>query len=120
MKKYFILLGIFMIIGFLQANASKSGVFMNFYKTGHTDQSTAVRRSPMQNPFIEVIYDSDTHKIEITGDESMQAEVFLYNSNGTLDNYSSSLNIEFTVLTSGTYIILIQGDGWYAEGEIEV
>ena len=35
-------------------------------------------------------------------------------------NYSSSLNAVFTVLTSGTYIIEIQGDGWYAEGEIEV
>ena len=50
----------------------------------------------------------------------MDAEVFLYNSNGALANSSSSLNSEFTVLAPGTYIIRIQTDAWYAEGEIEV
>lgn len=69
---------------------------------------------------IEVVYDSDTHKIEVIGGESMDAEVFLYNSNGVLENSSSSLNSEFTVLAPGTYIIRIQADAWYAEGEIEV
>ena len=69
---------------------------------------------------IEVVYDSDTHKIEVIGDESMDAEVFLYDANGSLENYSSLLNTEFTVLTPGIYNIQIQGDGWYAEGEIEI
>ena len=76
-------------------------------------------RAPMRLP-IEVVYDSDTHKIEVIGDESMEAEVFLYNANGSLENYSSLLNTEFTVLTPGIYIIQIEGEGWYAEGEIEI
>lgn len=62
----------------------------------------------------------DTHKINVVGNESLEAEVFFYNTNGTLEGYSSTLNTDFTVLTSGIYIIQIQGEGWYAEGEIEV
>jgi len=62
----------------------------------------------------------DTHKINIVRNESLEAEVFFYNTNGTLEGYSSTLNTDFTVLTSGIYIIQIQGEGWYAEGEIEV
>ena len=33
---------------------------------------------------------------------------------------ASSLNTEFSILTPDIYIIQIQGDGWYAEGEIKV
>lgn len=30
------------------------------------------------------------------------------------------MNTEFSILTPDIYIIQIQGDGWYAEGEIKV
>ena len=30
------------------------------------------------------------------------------------------MNTEFSILTPDIYIIHIQGDGWYAEGEIKV
>ena len=40
--------------------------------------------------------------------------------NGTLENYSPQLNTDFIILDSGTYIIRIQGDEWYAEGEVNV
>ena len=43
-----------------------------------------------------------------------------YNINGTLESYSPILNTDFTVLNLGTYSIQIQGDGWYAEGEVEI
>lgn len=101
------------------AFAEQQGVFMQFYRRLNPENTRDVNRAPMRLP-IEVVYDSDTHKIEVIGDESMEAEVFLYNANGDLENYSSSLNTEFTVLTPGIYIIQIQSDGWYAEGEIEV
>lgn len=60
------------------------------------------------------------HTIEVIGNGSLEAEVFLYNINGTLESYSPILNTDFTVLNLGTYSIQIQGDGWYAEGEVEI
>lgn len=101
------------------AFAEQRGVFMQFHRRINPEDTRDVNRAPMRLP-IEVVYDSDTHKIEVTGEETMDANVFLYNTNGSLENYSSSLNTEFAVLTPGIYIILIQGEGWYAEGEIEV
>lgn len=101
------------------AFAEKRGVLMEIHYRSVPGKNMSVNRAPMRLP-IEVVYDSDTHKIEVIGDESMEAEVFLYDANESLKNYSSSLNTEFTVLTPGIYIIQIQGDGWYAEGEIEV
>lgn len=68
---------------------------------------------------IEVVYDTDTHKIEVVGNESLIAEIFLYKADETLLDYSSIINTTFTVQTSGTYIIIIQSDKWYAKGEIE-
>ena len=47
-------------------------------------------------------------------------ETLVYNINGTLESYSPILNTDFTVLNLGTYSIQIQGDGWYAEGEVEI
>ncbi len=101
------------------AFAGQHDVFIKFHRRCSPSTNTSVNRGPISLP-IEVVYDSGTHKIEVTGDESLEAEVFLYDSTGSLENYSSSLNAVFTVLTSGTYIIEIQGDEWYAEGEIEV
>ena len=101
------------------AFAEQRGVLMEIHYRSVPGKNMSVNRAPMRLP-IEVVYDSDTHKIEVVGNESLEAEVFLYNSNGSQENYSSSLNTEFTVLTPGIYIIQIQGDGWYAEGEIEV
>ena len=101
------------------AFAEQQGGFMQFHRRINPENTRDVNRAPMRLP-IEVVYDSDTHKIEVIGDESMEAEVFLYNANGSLENYSSLLNTEFTVLTPGIYIIQIEGEGWYVEGEIEI
>ena len=50
----------------------------------------------------------------------MLSRTHVYNINGTLESYSPILNTDFTVLNLGTYSIQIQGDGWYAEGEVEI
>ena len=118
MKKLIILAAL--LLGMAHtAFAKQQGVFMQFHRRLNPENTRDVNRAPMRLP-IEVVYDSDTHKIEVIGDESMEAEVFMYNANGDLENYSSSLNSKFTVLTPGIYIIQIEGEGWYAEGEIEV
>lgn len=99
--------------------AEQSVVLMEFHRKINPEKNMNVNRAPMRQS-IEVIYDSETHEIKVVGDEAIEAEVFLYKKNGTLENYSSVLNTGFTVLTSGTYIIQIQGTGWYAEGVFEV
>jgi len=111
MKKVFILVVLLLTTMAHTAFAEQRGVFMEFHRK--------MNRAPMRMP-IEVVYDSDTHNIKVTGEKGIEAEVFLYNVNGTLESHSSTLNAEFSVLESDTYTILIQGEGWYAEGEIQM
>lgn len=101
------------------AFAEQREAFMEFHRKNIPEKKMEANPALMPLP-IEVIYDSDTHKIEVIGDDSTEAEVHLYNANGTLEEHSSSLNTNFMVLAPGTYIIQIQGNGWHAEGEIEV
>lgn len=101
------------------AFAEQHGVFMEFHRKSNPEKNTEVNRSSM-HLLIEVIYDSDTHKIKVTGNVTIEVEVYLYKANGTIEDYSPTLNTDFIVLNPGTYIIQIQGDGWYAEGKIEV
>lgn len=118
MKKVIILVGLLIAIAHTTF-AEQRGISMKFHRKIRPENNKDVNRAPMCLP-IEVVYDSDTHKIEVIGNESLEAEVFLYNESGTIEDYSSILNTDFTVWTSGTYIILIQGDGWYAKGEVEI
>ena len=107
MKKMIFIAGLLLSMA-LTAFAEQQGVFMQFHRKINPENSRDVNRAPMRLP-IDVVYDSDMHKIEVTGEESIEAEVFLYNTNGSLENYSSSLNTDFTVLNSGIYTIQIQG-----------
>lgn len=118
MKKVIILVGLLLAMAHV-AIAKQQEVFMDFYRKSNPGKNVAVHRTPMCLP-IQVFYDPDTHNIEVIGNESLEAEVFLYNANGILENYSSSLNTDFTILTPGTYIVQIQNGGWYAEGKIEI
>ncbi len=79
----------------------------------------SVNRLPIRLP-IKVDYNSDTHKTEVMGNESIKAEAFFYETNESLEEYSSLLNTVFAVFALGTYSIQIQTDAWYAEGVIEI
>ncbi len=117
-KRTIILFGLLLVMSYT-AFAEQRGIFMNLHGKINPEKDMEVNRTPMELP-IKVVYDSDMHKIEVIGIGSLEAEVFLYNINGTLESYSPILNTDFTVLASGTYIIRIQGDEWYAEGEVNV
>lgn len=119
MKKVIILVVLLLTTMAHTAFAEQRGVFMEFHRKINPGKNMQVNRAPMRMP-IEVVYDSDTHNIKVTGEKGIEAEVFLYNANGVLESHSSTLNAEFSVLESGTYVILIQGEGWYAEGEIQM
>lgn len=119
MKKVIILVVLLLTTMAHTAFAEQRGVFMEFHRKINPGKNMQVNRAPMRMP-IEVVYDSDTHNVKVTGDKGIEAEVFLYDANGTLESHSSTLNAEFNVLVSDTYTIQIQGEGWYAEGEIEM
>ena len=119
MKKVIILMVLLLTTMAHTAFAEQRGVFMEFHRKINPGKNMQVNRAPMRMP-IEVVYDSDTHNIKVTGEKGIEAVVFLYNTNGVLESHSSTLNAEFSVLESGTYVILIQGECWYAEGEIEM
>lgn len=118
MKKTIVLLGLLLVMNYT-AFAEQRAIIMDLHGDINPKKDTEVNRTPMQLP-IKVIYDSDMHKIEVIGNGSLEAEVFLYNINGTLEGYSPILDTDFTVLARGTYVIRIQGDKWYAKGEVNM
>ena len=95
MKKLLSLLGVLIIIGCLQANAAKSGVYMDFYKYGHEGKNTTVHRSPMRIP-IDVYYDDELRQIEISGSVDIDVQIFLCDENGNIIAYSSITNTNGT------------------------
>lgn len=119
MKKVF--LSIVLIFSMaLTVKAEREGVFMRYYKYSDTETNNEVNRSLICIP-VYVFYNSETRTGDIISeDESLNGEVYLYNFTGDIEGYSSSINTSFNILLDGCHIIRIEGDGWYAEGEIEV
>lgn len=103
----------------LSALAEERPVFMEFFLKTNPGPQTQVNRVPPKNS-IGVFYDSDSHILSINGDEALNAEVYLYNQNGSLVDYSSSINVFFKIPSSGIYRLSINGDGWHAEGYVEI
>lgn len=69
MKKTIILAGLLLAMAHT-AFAEQRGVLMQFHRKINPQNCRDVNRAPMRLP-IEVVYDSDTHKIEVIGDEDM-------------------------------------------------
>lgn len=95
-----------------------TGVFMDFYLRGDEESETMINRSLVQIPTLEVVYDSETKTIRITSPESQTANVYIYNSNGTVVGYANSLNTTIQLLSAGSYTIYMEGSGWYGIGYI--
>lgn len=76
-------------------------------------------RSPAQN-LVEAFYDSDSHSVIITGDPTIEAEVFLYDANGQLEDYSPVINSSLKVSCTGSHTIVVLAKYWYAVGKISV
>lgn len=83
-------------------------VSMDFRSKKITDKDKGVNRAPMRIP-VEVVYDTDTYEVKVIGDETIEAEVFLYDSVGNLEDYSATLNTYFYLYTSDTYTVHIEG-----------
>lgn len=104
----------------IPAMAEDVDIILRFHKN-HTEKDIPkeVNRAPMRLP-VYVSYDTETGIIDVRGSESLDGEVYLYDADGVVKGYSPTINTSFEVASNGLYIIYIEGDGWYAEGEIEM
>lgn len=101
------------------AFAERHCLRMYYQHRNLSGKTTRPNRAPMRIP-IDVVYDSDANMLEIKGPESLQAEIYIYDMSGALENYSAILNTDFYALKPGAHVILIKGDGWEAEGTLEL
>lgn len=118
MKKVIIMAGL--LLGMAHtAFATQWGVFMEFHRKSKPGKNMSVNRAPMRLP-IEVIYDSDTHKIEVVGNEEMEVQIFLCDENGNTLDYSPCINAELNVPYnySGVIILRIENEEWIAIGKV--
>ena len=114
MKKIALLMGLALALASTMS-AERQDVEMQYKRTNSPDKNTGRDRAPMHLP-IDVVFDTDTQTLEVTGDESMDAEVYIYNSDGALEDYSSTINANFVITIPGDHLIHIEGDGWYSDG----
>lgn len=101
------------------AYSEKRAVPMRTHQNGeNSEYLTGVDRHPITLP-IAVYYDSDTNILEVwCDDDNIQAEVFVYDESGTVEAYSSYMNVSLTLISSNSHSILLIGDDWEAEGKI--
>lgn len=118
MKKIIILVAM-LLLGVHSINAARRAVYLSFSNNGLSGKKGNANRAPMHLP-VNVVYDSDAKVIEVKGSESLGAEIYIYDEAGIVEDYSVNLNTAFYVLKPGTHIVLIKGDGWEAEGMIEL
>lgn len=74
MKKLIIFVSMMLTIAFT-APAAENAIFMEYHRDSKSS-NRQVRRTPMYFP-IDVLYDFDTHTINIIGDNSVDAEVYI-------------------------------------------
>lgn len=114
MKRLLFLMGMALVLT-TTMSAERQDVNMQYKHTNSPDKNTGRDRAPMHLP-IDVVFDTDTHTLEVTGDESMDAEIYIYSSDGALEDYSSTINANFVITIPGDHLIHIEGDGWYSDG----
>lgn len=75
-----------------------------------------------QHLYINVYYDDVSRLIEITGDKDRPVQIYLYDVDGNVLECTSSLNSSIAIPYdySGPISIYIEGEGWTAQGQIDV
>lgn len=90
----------------------------NLHKQSTTNENTEVNRS-YQWLQINVTYDSDEQTIEISAEESVVGEIYLYDENEAIVDYATTINgAILSIPTPSIYTIVIQNENWYATGII--
>ena len=94
---------------------------MEFHRKSNPEKNMSVNRAPMRLP-IEVVYDSDTHKIKVSGANKMEVQLFLCDENGNTLDYSQCVNSVLNIPNSysGLITLRIESEEWIAIGNINV
>lgn len=118
MRKLILLLGMLLTLISFMSNAAQENAYLKYYKGTHS-KNTTVLRSPQQ-PSIDVIYDNEARQILVSGEDDIEAQVFLCDTDGTLLDYSTTINAKFDVPEKWTnmLIIRIEAEDWIAIGEV--
>ncbi len=100
-----------------KSSSSSCAVGLKFQNNNGTNPKP--QRAPMHID-IQVYYNAEYNTIEISSDDDVDGEVFLYH-NGNVVGYSEELNTTILIpATPGLYKILIHGESWIAEGYLHV
>lgn len=67
-------------------------------------------------PVLDAFYDTDTHTLEISCDEPLEGEVYLYDIKGNIEDYSPELKACFNISQTGYHMLVIDTEDWIAEG----
>lgn len=112
-----LIMGVLISLSF-QISAKKNNVPMDSSPKRHGDNNIR-HRSPLLIP-IEVNYDDETHLVEISGDEELDAQVYLCDEHGNVLDYSPALNSELEIpdFHSGMVIIRVESEDWISTGSI--
>lgn len=118
MKKVILLLALFFTLS-IPVKAEDEPVPVQIYRerelTGNKDWERSIICVP-----VEVYFDAEKHIVKVVGEETADVEIFIYNGTGVMVDYSSTINTEFILTSTGKYTIIIQGEGWYGEAIISV
>ncbi|MDE6549124.1 MAG: hypothetical protein K2L22_09000 [Muribaculaceae bacterium] len=120
MKKIILLIGILLCIS-VHTVAAKEDVLVTILLKGQDLRNTTVKRTPMQAP-VEIYYDEVTQTVEVTGDNELEAQVYIKDESGRTLAYSSSINTTLIIPYdySGILLVCIETEYWSVIGEIEI
>lgn len=110
---------ILLVVSLFSALAEAERVPVNFGKNGNSNSNKEWSRAPVHINVI-VEYDDDTHTIIVLGEDGIDAEVYLYDSNGIIMDYSPVVNTIFYITMSGDYTISFVSENWSGEGSVSV
>ncbi len=113
MKRFFFLI---ILASAISISSMAEGVLTRFHRIGN-GSNREVDRASMHLP-ITVDYDPASGIIKVTGEESIEAEVYVCDSAGQVEGYSPTLNSSFSISSPGIHYVYIYGDGWCGEAEI--
>lgn len=93
--------------------AGSTSIPLDYHRRTTTSGGPVIDRAP-ETPPVEVTIDSANLTITVSGDPDVHAEVFLFNSQQVVIDYSPEVNVCFQVDSQAEYILKIDSEYWEA------
>lgn len=119
--KHLLTLLVALVIGIAPALADKTVQHLQFKKATHTTSSgSGVDRAPEKPVSIELEYDDETGLLTMSSSSTVDATVYIINSDGEVEATGFGLNGTYLIINPGWYTLAIEGEGWSAETEFQL